>query len=99
VNARSAAAVPAEVVTRITVGVVVRLKFALAPRVDDPAVSVPAPATNAQAETSEGNVTLYVPVAFFATLVTPALLSTVPLALTIAQFVIPAPAGPAGEAP
>ena len=56
-NARSAAAVPVEVVTSTIVGVVVRLKFAIAPRVVKPAVSVPALASSEQFVTSTANAT------------------------------------------
>src|SRR6478735_7324367 len=54
-NARSAAAVPVDVVTSTIVGVVVRLKFAIAPRVVKPAVSVPALASSEQFVTSTAN--------------------------------------------
>jgi hypothetical protein len=57
-NARSAAVVPVDVVTSMVVGVVVRLKFAIAPRIFEPAWSVPALARSEQLVTSVANATL-----------------------------------------
>jgi hypothetical protein len=57
-KARSAAVVPVDVVTWTIVGVVVRLKFAIAPRIFELAESLPALARSEQLVTSAANATL-----------------------------------------
>ena len=57
-KARSPAVVPVDVVTWTIVGVVVRLKLAIAPRIFELAESLPALASREQLVTSTANATL-----------------------------------------